>query len=212
MEIYVSLFVRLDVFHQLSWTHRKSLSKFWILASTLVMEKSFTTNSVPLYLTIYQPSQFSASNRSRWVLTDKHLCLLRNFSFNSILFSSHPISLSLTIHWTLISFAIIWNFHWLHCCSIQWRKVLAPNNRLVCLPWTMQQRMQEKWLKNLHWHLTAPDRQSSPENWLKLFLVLLLLNKQTLIVNHSLVRWSRYSFLTNKNTWNLIKQKSVEGK
>lgn len=66
-----------------------------------------------------------------------------------IFFFSPPTNLSLTIHWTLKLFAIIWNSLSPHCCSIQWRKVHAPNNHRVCLLWTMQRRTPERWLKSL---------------------------------------------------------------
>lgn len=119
-----------------------------IADSTSPMERSFTTNSSPssrMESLICPSSAWSRSSQ------------LPSFQFTTL--------------WMRTSFKAIWNSRWLHFCSIPWKKVLAQNNRREWQLWTTLQRTLARWLTSLRWLSTELVKLSSPESWLKLFLV-----------------------------------------
>lgn len=79
-----------------------------------------------------------------------------------------------TILSTTKSSSRTWSSRWLRFCSTQWKRELAPSSLPEWQPWTMLARTPARWLTSLRWRSTELDKLSSPENWLKSFLVLLL--------------------------------------
>lgn len=85
-----------------------------------------------------------------------------------------------TILSTTKSSSRTWSSRWRPFCSTQWKRELAPSSLPEWQPWTMLARTPARWLTSLRWRSTELDRLSSPENWLKSFLVLLLCKQFTL--------------------------------